>query len=92
MDEAEHFLGSQPEKTKTILQESGMSSSSADALLRDNQFALYLDQALVIAMKDEAQWMISNNRTAEKDIPDFAEYIYIYGLKAVHPEAVNVIK
>jgi NitT/TauT family transport system substrate-binding protein len=43
-------------------------------------------------MEDEARWMIKNNLTTEKTVPDFLKYIYIDGLKAVKPEAVNIIR
>jgi len=42
--------------------------------------------------KDEAQLMIKNNLTTEKSIPDFVNYIYVDGLKAVKPEAVSIIR
>jgi NitT/TauT family transport system substrate-binding protein len=43
-------------------------------------------------MEDEARWMISNNLTQEKQVPDFLNYIYEDGLKAVKPEAVKIIR
>jgi hypothetical protein len=57
-----------------------------------NQFGLSLDQSLVVAMEDEARWMIKNNLTAEKDVPFFNDYIYEGALKAIKPEAVNIIR
>jgi hypothetical protein len=30
--------------------------------------------------------------TREKEVPDFMNYIYVDGLKAVKPEAVNIIR
>ena len=56
----------------------------------ENQFSLTLDLSLIIAMNDEARWMMINNLTAEKTIPDFRNYIYVEGLKAVKPEVVNI--
>jgi len=56
------------------------------------QFALSLDQALVLAMEDEARWIIKNNVTTEKKVPDFVNYIYVDGLRAVKPDAVNIIR
>jgi NitT/TauT family transport system substrate-binding protein len=41
--------------------------------------------------EDEARWMIKNELTTEKKIPDFVNYIYADGLKTVKPEAVNII-
>jgi NitT/TauT family transport system substrate-binding protein len=41
-----------------------------------NQFSLSLDQSLIVAMEDEARWMIKNSLTGEKQVPDFADYIH----------------
>jgi NitT/TauT family transport system substrate-binding protein len=54
--------------------------------------SLSLDQPLITAMEDETRWMISNNLTTEKQVPDFLNYIYEDGLKAVKPEAVKIIR
>jgi len=43
-------------------------------------------------MEDEARWMIKNNLTAGKTVPDFGNYIYVDALKAIKPEAVNIIR
>jgi NitT/TauT family transport system substrate-binding protein len=56
------------------------------------QFALSLEQSLITAMEDEARWMIKNNLTSEKEIPDFLNYIYLDGLKSLKPEVVNIIR
>jgi ABC-type nitrate/sulfonate/bicarbonate transport system substrate-binding protein len=57
-----------------------------------SQFSLSLDQSLIAAMEDEARWMIKNNLTREKQVPDFMNYIYVDGLKTVKPEAVKIIR
>ena len=36
--------------------------------------------------------MIKNNLTTEKKVPDFLDYIHEDGLKAIKPEAVNIIR
>ena len=56
----------------------------------DHQFSLTLDQSLLIAMEDEGRWMIKNNLTTEKTMPDFRDYIYTKGLEEVKPDAVNI--
>lgn len=53
---------------------------------------LSLDQTLIVAMKDEAQWMINRNLTGEKPIPDFVDFLHVDSLKAIRPEAVNIIR
>lgn len=57
----------------------------------EHQFSLTLDQSLLIAMNDEGRWMIKNNLTTEKVIPDFRNYIYTEGLEEVEPGSVNII-
>jgi len=63
-----------------------------DTVWSQNQFSLSLDQALIVTMEDEARWMIANKLTSEKQVPDFLNYIYVDALKAVKPEAVNIIQ
>ncbi len=43
-------------------------------------------------MEYEARWMIQNKLTAEKTVPHFNKYVYVDGLKAINPEAANVIR
>jgi NitT/TauT family transport system substrate-binding protein len=62
------------------------------AVWPNNHFSLSLDQSLVTAMEDEARWMINNNLTSEKTVPDFRAYIYTKGLEEVMPESVNIIR
>jgi NitT/TauT family transport system substrate-binding protein len=50
-----------------------------------------LDQSLILAMEDEARWMIANNLTNATEVPDFRNYIYEEGLRAVRPGSVNII-
>jgi hypothetical protein len=42
-------------------------------------------------MEDEARWMIKNNLTTQKTIPDFRNYVYKDGLEAGRPGSVNII-
>ncbi len=57
----------------------------------ENQFSLSLDQSLLLAMQDEAQWLISNHLTNATKVPDFINYVYEDGLKTEKPSAVNII-
>ncbi len=57
----------------------------------DHEYSLTLDQSLVTAMEDEGRWMIANNLTNEKAIPDFRNCIYTKEPPDVKPEAVNIL-
>jgi len=87
--QAEEYIIQHPAEAKAFLQKR---LTLSDAYWSQNQFSLSLDQSLILAMEDEARWMIKNNLTKEKNIPDFTNYIYVDGLKAVKPEAMKIIR
>lgn len=91
--EAESYTSSHPEAAKAIIQEkSNYSETYMTDVWPDYHFLVSLDQSLIVAMEDQARWMISNDLTTEKQVPDFSHYIYEDALKAVKPEAVNIIR
>lgn len=91
--QAEDYITNHPEEAKAILQKRfKFDRPSIDSVWQSQQFSLSLDQSLVAAMEDEARWMIKNRMTTEKQVPDFVNSIYVDGLKAVKPEAVNIIR
>ena len=92
LDQAEGYLINHPDAAKAIVQKKlNYSDAYMAAVLPDHQFSLSLDQSLILAMEDEGRWMINNNLTNAKKLPDFRNYIYPEGLMQVKPDAVNVI-
>lgn len=92
MIQAEEYTIAHPDDAKTIVQKwMNYTDATMAAIWPDHQYSLTLDQSLVIAMEDEGRWMIKNNLTNEKMIPNFRNYIYTKGLEAVKPESVNII-
>lgn len=93
LQDAEDWLVRHTEKAKTTVKNRlNYDDSYMASIWPQHHFSLSLEQALIVAMKDEAQWMINNNLTTEKQIPDFLKYIYEDGLKSVRPESVNIIR
>ncbi|MDD5169935.1 MAG: NrtA/SsuA/CpmA family ABC transporter substrate-binding protein [Syntrophales bacterium] len=92
IDQANLYIVQHPKEAKAIVQKRlNLDAASIDRAWQRNHYSLSLDHALLIAMEDEARWMIKNHLTREKTVPDFMKYIYLDGLKAVKPEAVNII-
>ena len=90
--QAEKYAVNYPVEAEVILQKRlNLKPSYAKTVRLRNQLSLSLDQSLLVAMEDEARWMIKSKLTPERKIPDFAEYIYVDGLKAIKPEAVNIV-
>jgi NitT/TauT family transport system substrate-binding protein len=91
--QAENYLKAHPDDAKAIVQKRlKYNNTYINAVWLEHQFSLSLDHGLIAAMEDEARWMIKNNLTREKQIPDFMNYIYVDGLQAVKPEAVKIIR
>jgi NitT/TauT family transport system substrate-binding protein len=55
-------------------------------------FQLFLDQAILVCLEDEARWMIDNKLTDKTVIPNYLDYIYIDALDEVKTEAVTIIR
>jgi ABC-type nitrate/sulfonate/bicarbonate transport system substrate-binding protein len=90
---AEEYLANHPDEAKAIIQKRlNFDESYLASIWTQHQFSLSLDQAMITAMKDEANWMIRNNLTPEKELPDFLNFIYVDGLKAIRPKAVSIIR
>ncbi len=91
--QAENYMSSHESEARNILQKRmNISDTQIPGIWSRNQFSVSLDQSLILAMEDEARWMINNNMTAEKEVPDFLDYIYEDALKAIKPEAVDIIR
>ena len=91
--QAEEYIIQHPAEANAVLQKRlKLGGIYMATVWSQNQFSLSLDQALILAMEDEARCMIKNNLTTEKQVPDFTNYIYIDGLKAIKPQAVNIIR
>ncbi len=89
--QAEEYTINHPAEAKSILQKrSNCTDAHIGRVWPEHQFSLTLDQSLLIAMNDEARWMINNNLTSKKTMPYFKDYIYTKGLEEVKPEAVNI--
>ncbi len=89
--QAEEYMIDHPNEAKAIVQKMLNYTDAYMATTWPNhQFSLTLDQSLLIAMNDEGRWMINNNITSEKTLPNFRDYIYTKGLEDVKPESVNI--
>jgi NitT/TauT family transport system substrate-binding protein len=91
--QAEDYLIRNGDRARTIIQKRlGYDDRYITAIWPEHQFSLRLDQSLILAMEDQARWMIENRLTAEQSIPDFIEYICTKGLESVKPGSVNLIR
>ena len=92
MVQAENYGAAHKDKAMAIVADTLNYTSSYMAIVWPNyQFSVSLDQSLILAMQEEAQWLIQNNLTSANASPNFLKYIYVNGLESVTPDAVNII-
>jgi len=93
LSQAEKFLIAHPNEAKAIVRTRlEYDDAYLESVWAQYNFSLSLDPSLVAAMEDEARWIMDNNLTTEKQVPNFLDYVYEDGLKTVKPEAVNIIR
>jgi NitT/TauT family transport system substrate-binding protein len=91
--QAEDYVARHQVEAKVIVKKRmSFDDTYMEIFWRRYQFALSFDQSLITAMEDEARWMIKNKLTSEQGVPNFLDYIYEDGLKALKPDAVNIIR
>lgn len=92
LSQAQDFLDRYPDQAKALLRKRfNYSDSYMAAIWPEHQFQLSQEQSMVLAMEDEARWMIANGLTDQKKIPDFLDFIYLDTLAEIRPEAVSII-
>jgi ABC-type nitrate/sulfonate/bicarbonate transport system substrate-binding protein len=89
---AEEYLFQDPLKSNEIVQKRmGVDSQFMKSVWQRNLYSISLDESLVVAMEDEAWWMIREKQSESKSVPNFLPYCNQGGLAVVKPEAVNLI-
>jgi NitT/TauT family transport system substrate-binding protein len=88
---AEDYLDRNTNSARRIIQTRlNYDDTAMETVLAECQFLLVLQQPFILAMEDEARWMISSNLTTGKIVPNFLDYVYADGLKAVKPGAFRI--
>jgi len=91
--EAEAFISNNPVETQNIISEkTNLEIGYLKSVWQGNDFALSMPQRLLVAMEDEARWVIKNDLVEEKEIPNYLDFLYIDALDSVKYEAVTIIR
>ena len=90
--QAEIFVANHKDQAIAIVTKAlNYTSTYLPTVWSNYQFSVTLDQSQILAMQDEARWLISNNLTNANSVPNFLNYMYVDGLKSLKPESVNII-
>lgn len=93
MSQAENFIQENREDAIDIV--SGrlkLNRETVNSFWDGYEFKLFLDQTILTDLEAEARWAIKNKYTSSAKIPNYIDFIYTDALKAIKPEAVNIIR
>jgi NitT/TauT family transport system substrate-binding protein len=90
---SEEFVRNNPvEAQKNVAAFTGVDVGTVGELWYGTRFAVTLDQSLLLALEDESEWAIKNGFTNAAKVPNYLNFIYLDGLKAVKPDAISILK
>lgn len=91
---AEEFVNRQPAEAQQIVADfSGVEIAIVREVWAGSDFAVTLDQSLLLALEDESKWAIEDRLTGGRaKIPNYLDFIYLEGLQSVKPKAVNILR
>lgn len=93
IDRANSFIrGNNAQAAAIFSRRSGISQDLVKALWGDFSFELYLSEALLINMEDQARWAITTGRVAAREIPNYLQRIDFNALQQLRPQAISLIK
>jgi len=55
-------------------------------------FAVILEQAMLLAFEDQARWRISNKLTEATEVPNYLAFMYVEALQKVKPLAADIVR
>jgi NitT/TauT family transport system substrate-binding protein len=90
--QAEMFVKSHPGDAAAILQEEmKVDRSYIDYTWPKHKFELSIDQGIIVAMEEEARWMIKSQQVQAANAPNYLDFIYLGAMQAVKPAGITVI-
>lgn len=93
ISEAEDYIKGNPEESKEFVMDRFHYGPDYMGYSWPNQeFAVILSQAMLVAFENQARWRISNKLTNEKKVPNYLNFLYLDGLNTAKPEAVTIIR
>ncbi len=91
--EAQAFIRAHPTEAEAILAQSWQRDPEYLRSARTtSHFEISLDQGLIVAMEDEADWLIERGLAEKATAPNYLHFIYMDALDAVKPEANTIFR
>jgi NitT/TauT family transport system substrate-binding protein len=93
INKAEEVIQKNKEEAINIVyQRLNLNKEMVTSIWNEFIFELFLDQAILTILENEARWAIRNKLTDGKKVPNYLNFIYFDTLEAVKPKGVNIIR
>ncbi|MBF0350613.1 MAG: NrtA/SsuA/CpmA family ABC transporter substrate-binding protein [SAR324 cluster bacterium] len=93
LNDAENFIRLHPDEFRKILaRQFELTDDYITDLSGRSQYTLDMPQALILAMEDEAQWLMESNPDAGMVLPNYLKMISLDAMQQVKPEAITLIR
>ena len=91
---AERWAKEQPANARVLVaRDNEGSAEELELIFSLNDFRVRLDQSLLFILENTARWEIGLMPQAQRPtLPNYLDFIYVDGLKAVKPEAITIIR
>ena len=88
---ANRFIADRPAEAAAIVaRHIGMDAAMLERDWPDFRFIAALEQRMIVDLEAQARWMLRGSGQTAHAPPNFAELMYVDGLKVVSPEAVRI--
>jgi NitT/TauT family transport system substrate-binding protein len=92
VEKAELFYSNDARKAiDIIIRKGNLDKTLFERMLPLIEYKLSLEKALLIALEDEARWLIENQRAGTEEVPNYLDQIYFGALESVKPDAISII-
>jgi NitT/TauT family transport system substrate-binding protein len=92
LEQAAEFAGKYPDETRAIIaQRLNVNITDLQAGKSPINYELFLCQALVLTMEDQARWLMRNKLTSQTRLPNYLDYFHAETLAKVDPKAMRLI-
>ncbi len=92
IQQTENFILQNKDQAAAIMaNELNMDKDFVFSIFGNYQFGLFLDQATIQTIENQARWAIQNKLTDKTTVPNYLDYIYINALEEVKPGAMTIV-
>lgn len=88
---AERFAREHPAQAQALISASlQVDPGLVGMVWKGFDFKVELDNCLLITLEDETRWAVKNGLAVSSEMPNYRNFVYLDGLKAVKPGAVTI--